>query len=77
MQHSGPRLAREPFSYLVLPGFVQTEALAAVNADYPRIDHPGSFPVGEVKYGPAFAALLKSLTGPEVRRPSRRNSAWT
>ena len=60
-------LTREPFPYLVLPGFVRTEALAPIHADYPRISHPGSFPVQELKYGPAFAALLKTLTGPEVR----------
>src|SRR5437660_435607 len=60
-------LAREPFPYLILPGFVRTEALAAVNADYPGIDHPGSFPVSELKYGAAFAGLLETLTGPEVR----------
>ena len=62
------RLAREPFPYLILPGFVKPEALAAVHADYPHIDHPGSFPVEELRYGPAFAGLLKTLTGPEMRQ---------
>jgi SM-20-related protein len=60
-------LTREPFPYLLLPRFVKAEALAAVNADYPRIDHPGSFPIQELKYGPAFAALVDALTGPEMR----------
>jgi SM-20-related protein len=60
-------LIREPFPYLILPGFVKPEALAGVHTDYPRIDHSGSFPVEELKYGPAFAGLLKSLTGPEMR----------
>ncbi len=65
---SGRRsLTCEPFPYLVLPGFVRPEAVAAVNADYPVINHPGSFPVQELKYGPAFADLLAVLTGPEVR----------
>ena len=35
-------------------------------------------PSQELKYGPAFADLLETLTGPDMRaRPSRRNSAWT
>jgi SM-20-related protein len=60
-------LIRQPFDYLVLPGFVRPEARAAVNADFPRIDQPGSFPVGAVTYGPAFRDLLEALTGPEVQ----------
>lgn len=60
-------LVRDPFDYLILPGFVKPEACAAINADYPRIDTPGSFPVAELTYGPAFAALLAALTGAEVR----------
>jgi hypothetical protein len=60
-------LTREPFPYLIVPGFVRAEALAAVHADYPPIDSPGSFPVSEVSYGPAFGALLDALTGPRLR----------
>jgi SM-20-related protein len=60
-------LTREPFPYLVLPGFVKPAACTAVNADYPRIDDPGSFPVEGLTYGPAFASLIQTLTGPEVR----------
>src|SRR5262249_48626687 len=37
-------LTRQPFPYLVVPGFIRAAARAAINADYPRIDHPGSFP---------------------------------
>jgi SM-20-related protein len=61
------RLTQEPFPYLILPGFVKPAARAAVHTDYPRIDHSGSFPVEELKYGPAFAGLLQSLTGPKMR----------
>jgi hypothetical protein len=60
-------LTRQPFPYLIVPGFIRPEARAAINADYPRIDHPGSFPVGELTYGPAFRSLLDALTGPEMR----------
>ncbi len=60
-------LVREPFPYLIVPGFIQREALAAVHADYPRIDRPGSFPTGALTYGPGFRALLEALQGPEMR----------
>jgi hypothetical protein len=60
-------LTRQPFEYLVVPGFVKPEAASAINADYPRIDSPGSFPVSELTFGPAFQALLDALTGPQVR----------
>src|SRR3954447_1767497 len=61
-------LCREPFEYLVVPGFLNAEALGAIHADYPRVDRPGSFPLSEVRYGPAFAALIEELNGEAVRR---------
>jgi hypothetical protein len=61
------RLTREPFPYLIVPGFIKPQAAAAINADYPCIDHPGSFPVEEVTYGSAFRTLLDALRGPQVR----------
>jgi hypothetical protein len=61
------RLIREPFDYLIVPGFIRPEARAAINADYPRIEEPGSFPAGGLTFGPAFHSLLHALTGPELR----------
>jgi SM-20-related protein len=60
-------LIRQPFDYLIVPGFIKPEARAAIHADYPRIDSPGSFPVAGLSYGPAFRALLEALEGPEMR----------
>jgi SM-20-related protein len=60
-------LTREPFPYLILPGFVRPEARAAIHADYPGIDRPGSFPLRGLRYGPAFRSLVEALEGPEVR----------
>jgi hypothetical protein len=60
-------LETEPFPYLVVPGFVPPAALAALSADYPKIDRPGSFPVADLRYGPAFAAFLVELEGPAMR----------
>ncbi|MGB8842985.1 MAG: 2OG-Fe(II) oxygenase [Aliidongia sp.] len=60
-------LVRQPYPYLIVPGFLKADARAAVQADYPEIAEPGSFPTSEVEYGPAFAALLAELEGPEMR----------
>ena len=60
-------LVREPFPYLIVPGFLTTTALAAVNADYPQISQPGSFPASTLDYGPGFARLLDELQGPGLR----------
>jgi len=61
-------LQREPFPYLIVPGFVPVESLAAINAAYPPINSPGSFPPGELKFGPAFQELLDALQGEELRQ---------
>ncbi len=61
------KLSREPFDFLVMPGFLRTEALAAVNADFPRVERPGSFPLRGERFGPAFGALIDELSGNTVR----------
>ena len=60
-------LVREPFEYLIVPGFIEAAAFAAINADYPKISARGSFPVDEVSYGPAFQTLLDELEGDAFR----------
>jgi len=60
-------LIKEPFHYLIVPGFINPEACAAINADFPKITQPGSFPVGEHQYGPSFGEFLNELRGPEMR----------
>jgi hypothetical protein len=61
------RLCQEPFQFLILPGFIKPDARAAINADYPSIDHPGSYPIQELTFGPAFRTLVDALQGPEMR----------
>ena len=61
-------LSREPFPFVLVPRFVRPEAMAAINADYPLVTHPGSFPLPTLKYGPAFAALIQAIQGPEFTR---------
>jgi len=60
-------LVTEPFAHLVVPGFVSTAGLAEINADYPKISAPGSFPTDQVSFGSAFQALLDELESDEFR----------
>jgi hypothetical protein len=62
----GAPVAAEPFPYVIVPNFIRTEALAGVEADYPAIDRPGSFPLPAVKCGPAFKKLMDEIQGPEM-----------
>jgi SM-20-related protein len=57
-------LTREPFPFLVVPEFIKPRARATINADYPRIDSPGSFPVAGLTFGSGFQELLNDLRGP-------------
>jgi SM-20-related protein len=60
-------LIPEPFPWLVVPGFIAAPARASLAKDYPAIDEPGSFPLGDLRYGPAFRDFIAELKGPELR----------
>src|SRR5262249_52136819 len=61
-------LSRDPFQYLIVPGFVRPDACARINTDYPKISERGSFPVAQLSYGSAFAEFLDELQSDEFRR---------
>jgi SM-20-related protein len=61
-------LTREPFPFLMVPRFVRPEAMAAINADYPPVSHPGSFPLPTLKYGPAFEDFIAAIQGADFTR---------
>ena len=60
-------LTREPFEYLTVPNFLNSEACAAINRDYPKIGESGSFPVAHLSFGPAFQNLLDEMASDEFR----------
>jgi hypothetical protein len=68
-------LCRDPYDFLVVPQFVRGAARAAVNADFPRVGLPGSFPLSVVRYGPTFGALINELRGDAVREAFERKFA--
>ena len=65
-------VAREPFAYAMVPGFVKLDAMPAINADFPLVSHPGSFPLPTLKYGPAFAELIDAIQGPQFTQAVER-----
>lgn len=58
--------AREPFQYLVMPGFVRPAALAAAAAAFPGPDLPGVLPAPAKAPDNAFGRLLTALRGPRT-----------
>ena len=61
-------VVHEPFTFGVAPQAFLEPMLPALIGDFPDIDKPGSFPVGQVSYGPAFSQLLDEIHGPEFTR---------
>ena len=61
-------LTRDPFPYLMVPRFVRPAAMAAINADYPLVTHPGSFPLPTLEFGPAFRGFMEAIQGPDFTR---------
>ena len=70
-------LARDPFDYVIVPGFLRAEALEAINRDFPPIEGPSNYAPERLTYGPAFAALLHALRGRRFAATSRSSSAST
>ena len=60
------RLEREPYDHLVVSGFLRPDAVRAIRADYPEISEAGSYPLSELEFGPAFAALIDELRTAEI-----------
>ena len=58
----------EPFDHLLLEGFVEAGARAAIAADYPIIDKPGSFALADLSVRGAVAGLIDELRGDAFRR---------
>ena len=59
-------VATEPFPYLIVPGFIHREAIAGVQADYPELELPGSFPLPTLTYGKNFRQIVEEIQGPEM-----------
>jgi SM-20-related protein len=56
-----------PYEHVIVNGFVKPEALRKINADYPRIEDTGSFPVEGLEFGPDFEKMVEALESDEFR----------
>jgi SM-20-related protein len=61
-------LSRDPYEFVIVPGFVKSEALEKINADFPTIEHAGSFPLDHLEFGSAFQAMIDALESEEFRK---------
>ncbi|HEY1612790.1 MAG TPA: 2OG-Fe(II) oxygenase [Rhizomicrobium sp.] len=64
---SATDVTTDPFPFLIVPQFVKSASRDALDADYPKIERYGSFPLHSLAYGSAFKALIEDLTGPRMR----------
>jgi SM-20-related protein len=55
------QLHTEPFDFLVAPGFLNSDVLTQVNADYPAIETAANHALENLQYGPAFKTLMAEL----------------
>lgn len=61
-------LRTSPYPFMVVEDALIGERVAEVVSDFPEIRHPGSIPVAESHYGPAFAELLADLDSDRFRQ---------
>jgi SM-20-related protein len=60
-------LVTEPFPHIIVPGFIEGPARAALARGFPAIEAPGSFAVADLGIGPVFQRFLAELEGPGMR----------
>jgi len=63
---SATSVTHDPFPWLIVPGFVRDEAIAAIEEDYPVVDMPGSLPLPTLKYGKAFDRFMQDIQSPRM-----------
>lgn len=61
-------LSCDPYEHVIVSGFVKSEALARINADYPAIQDTGSFPVERLDFGPGFKSMVDALESEQFRK---------
>ena len=57
----------DPFDFVVAETLLRPEKMASVIDDFPAVKGSGSYPVGRLSYGPAFASLLAELEDAPLR----------
>lgn len=60
-------VTRAPYPFFIVPGFVGSAALEAIEKDFPQIAKPGSFPLETLRYGAGFEQFMQHLRGDDFR----------
>ncbi len=59
------KIQSEPYAYVVVPGFLSPETVRAVNANYPKIEKGGSYPIESLDDSMAIRDVIAELDSPE------------
>jgi hypothetical protein len=59
-------VTRSPFPYLLVPGFVKNESIPDIEADYPKVNVPGSLPLASLSYGENFKRFMQDISSEEM-----------
>jgi hypothetical protein len=54
-------LQTTPFEHVLVSDFIAPQAQDGILADYPQMDHAGSFPLSSLRVGPCVNALVEDL----------------
>ena len=65
-------VTREPYPFLIVPGFVDSIALQSIEQDFPVIAKPGSFPLETLRYGNGFKVFMQALNSDDFRHAVER-----
>lgn len=65
-------LVGAPFDHVCVPNFIRPLSLPMIGRDFPKLGIAGSVPLGLAPHGPAFAALVRALRGPEIQAAFER-----
>jgi SM-20-related protein len=58
----------EPFPYCIISGFLKPETAEQISRDFPKVNFPGSVPLSDLEFGPAFGELIAELEGDLLRK---------
>ena len=59
-------VTHDPFDFFAINSVLSDDDLKSAQADFPKIDRPGIFPLSELSYGPGFAKLVGEIQSPEL-----------
>ena len=59
------KIESDPFDYVIVPGFMDADSIARINATYPKIEKGGSYPIESLDGTMAIKEVIDELDSPE------------